>query len=54
VNRRYAKDRSLIELEEAARASHTGLWSLSADQLVPPWEFRRNKNMSNRKERKDG
>ena len=51
VNRKYAKDRSLIELEDSARASHTGLWSLSADQLVPPWEFRRNRNMSNRKER---
>jgi endonuclease YncB( thermonuclease family) len=41
VNRKYAKDRSLIELEESARASHAGLWSLSADQRVPPWDFRR-------------
>jgi endonuclease YncB( thermonuclease family) len=41
VNRKYAKDRSLIELEERARATRDGLWSLSAEQLVPPWEFRR-------------
>jgi endonuclease YncB( thermonuclease family) len=51
VNRKYAKDRSLVELEEKARAKHEGLWSLSAEQLVPPWDFRRSKSLRNRKER---
>lgn len=52
VNRRYAKDRSLIELEDSARASHTGLWSLSPNELMPPWEFRRTKNELAAKARK--
>lgn len=43
VNRRYAKDRSLIALEEAARAKQAGLWALPAAQRLPPWEFRRKK-----------
>jgi len=43
VNRRYAKDRSLIPLEESARAKRAGLWALKPSQLVPPWEHRRKK-----------
>lgn len=41
VNRKYAKDPTLAKLEDAARAKHFGLWSLAADQLMPPWQFRR-------------
>jgi len=49
VNRKYSKNRSLIELEDAARASHTGLWSLSPHELVPPWEFRRKNGMATKR-----
>jgi endonuclease YncB( thermonuclease family) len=41
VNRKYAQDRSLIALEDKARAKHIGLWSVPVEQLVPPWQFRR-------------
>lgn len=38
--RKYLKDRSLIAVEEAARKQQLGLWSLQADQRMPPWEWR--------------
>jgi len=41
VNRKYAEDRSLIELEDKAREAKAGIWSLSDANRVPPWEFRR-------------
>jgi endonuclease YncB( thermonuclease family) len=41
VNRKYADDRTLIELEEKAKSTRLGLWSLPAEQLMPPWQFRR-------------
>lgn len=37
--RRYLADRSLIRLEQQARAAHRGLWNDPAP--VPPWLFRR-------------
>lgn len=40
VYRRTVHDRSLIELEEAARASHRGLWALPANDRMPPWQYR--------------
>jgi len=36
--RKYSSDRSLEELEQAARLSRRGLWADS--DPVPPWEFR--------------
>jgi endonuclease YncB( thermonuclease family) len=55
VNRKYADDRALIELEEKARSAEVGLWSSPAEELVPPWRFRRAKKMSesNHKEHKE-
>jgi endonuclease YncB( thermonuclease family) len=41
VNRKYAKDPTLAKLEDTVRAKHQGLWSLPAEQLMPPWQFRR-------------
>jgi endonuclease YncB( thermonuclease family) len=41
VNRRFAKDRSLVTLEEDARSSSSGLWAIPQADRVPPWEFRR-------------
>lgn len=37
--RRYLTDRSLIRLEQQARAAHRGFWIDTAP--VPPWLFRR-------------
>lgn len=40
VYRRTIHDRSLIELEEAARANRRGLWSLPEKDRLPPWQYR--------------
>jgi endonuclease YncB( thermonuclease family) len=40
VYRRTIHDRSLIELEDAARASHRGLWALPEGDRLPPWQYR--------------
>jgi endonuclease YncB( thermonuclease family) len=45
VNRKYAKDPTLAKLEDTARAKHFGLWSLPADQLMPPWQFRKQRRI---------
>lgn len=42
VNRKYADDHTLIELEEKAKSAQRGLWSLPAEELVAPWQFRKN------------
>lgn len=39
---RYVTDRSLYEVQDAARAAHRGLWTDTSP--VPPWEWRRVKN----------
>jgi endonuclease YncB( thermonuclease family) len=48
VYRRKVNDESLIELEDAARAAHRGMWALPEEDLMPPWQYRylqrRNKN----------
>jgi endonuclease YncB( thermonuclease family) len=41
VYRQYSKDHGLVELEEAAQTSKSGLWKDSSP--VPPWEWRRSK-----------
>ena len=43
VYRRYAKDKTLYELETEARDNQLGLWSLPEAQRIPPWEWRRGK-----------
>ena len=40
VYRRTARDRSLFALEDAAKASGAGLWSLPEPDRIPPWRFR--------------
>jgi endonuclease YncB( thermonuclease family) len=40
VYRRTVHDRSLILLEEAARAGNRGIWALPASKRVPPWQHR--------------
>jgi endonuclease YncB( thermonuclease family) len=38
--RQYLTDRSFLSIEAEARAAKRGLWSLSTQQTVPPWEWR--------------
>jgi endonuclease YncB( thermonuclease family) len=40
VYRRTIHDRSLIPLEDAARAGHLGLWALPESDRLPPWQYR--------------
>lgn len=49
VYRRTVHDRSLIELEEAARAGRRGLWSLPESDRVPPWQHRYQQRRDSRK-----
>jgi len=43
VNRKFVRDATLVTLEDDARATRTGIWALTDEELVPPWEFRRRK-----------
>lgn len=38
--RQYLTDRSLLAVEDAAKNAKRGLWSLPANQVVAPWEWR--------------
>ena len=38
---KYAKDATLYELEDEARAVKRGLWVLPEAERMPPWEWRR-------------
>lgn len=40
---KYLTDPSIKEGEDKARDSFLGLWGLQADQIMPPWEWRRAK-----------
>ena len=40
VYRQYAKDQSLLALEQQAKAAKRGLWALPEAQRMPPWEWR--------------
>ena len=41
VYRQYNKDKSLLKIEEDAKAAKRGLWSLPEAQRTAPWEWRR-------------
>lgn len=41
VYRKYSNDDQLLSLESTARVRKLGLWSLQADQITPPWEWRK-------------
>jgi endonuclease YncB( thermonuclease family) len=41
VNRKFAKDPSLLALEDRAREKRQGMWALPKRDLVPPWDYRR-------------
>lgn len=43
VYRRYSRSPELLEVEAQARNRKLGLWSLQADQIMPPWQWRRDK-----------
>lgn len=40
VYRQYSRDPSLVRLEGEAQAASRGLWSLPANERVPPWVWR--------------
>lgn len=44
VDRKYAKDGRLFELESEAKQARRGVWSLPQAQREPPWEWRRTKH----------
>ncbi len=41
VYRRHAKDAALVGLENQAKRERRGLWALPAEDIVPPWQWRR-------------
>ncbi|MNZ31248.1 Thermonuclease precursor [compost metagenome] len=41
VYRQYNRDRSLLALEQQARAAKRGLWALPESERLPPWEWRK-------------
>ena len=49
VYRRTVHDRSLIALEEAARAGNRGIWALAPADRVPPWQHRNYQRQHRRK-----
>ena len=49
VYRRTVHDRSLIGLEETARASRRGLWALPTKDRVPPWQYRYQQRQKNQR-----
>lgn len=46
VYRKYAKDKSLYELENEAISMNVGIWALPESQRLPPWEWRNNRSAS--------
>ena len=38
--RKYLNDPMLMQLEQEARSAKRGLWSLQADQIMAPWDWR--------------
>lgn len=49
VYRQYSKDKILLSLEQEAKESKRGLWSLPEFEQVPPWEWRKKSNREARK-----
>lgn len=43
VYRQYTRSPKLLEMEAQARNRKLGLWRLQADQIMPPWQWRRDK-----------
>ncbi|MEE8527610.1 MAG: thermonuclease family protein [Gammaproteobacteria bacterium] len=41
VYRQYTREKKLYELESAARAQQRGLWALPEEDILPPWQWRR-------------
>jgi endonuclease YncB( thermonuclease family) len=46
--RQYLTDASLLKVEQQARNAKRGLWSLSFDETMPPWEWRHGAAVSTR------
>jgi endonuclease YncB( thermonuclease family) len=46
--RQYLTDASLLKLEQQARNAKRGLWSMSPDETMPPWDWRHAASVSTR------
>ena len=40
---RYAKDKTLFDLEKNAKENQLGLWALPKGERIPPWQWRKHK-----------
>jgi endonuclease YncB( thermonuclease family) len=49
VYRRFTDDPAMIALEDQAKADNRGLWSLSSNEQVPPWQWRNQKRKKSRR-----
>ena len=45
---KYAKNKTLFNLEKKAKTNRLGLWALPAEDRIPPWEWRRGKRNTER------
>ena len=43
---KYAKDKTLFDLEKNAKDNQLGLWALPEGERIPPWQWRKNKRNS--------
>ena len=43
VYRKYMLDSALLDIEADARRNRRGLWSLTEDRIIPPWDWRSKK-----------
>lgn len=41
VYRQYTREKKLYQLESAAREQQRGLWALPEEDILPPWQWRR-------------
>jgi endonuclease YncB( thermonuclease family) len=48
---RYLKDTRLLRAQEDARREQRGLWSLPAEQHIPPWEWRQQQRLMRKQAR---
>jgi micrococcal nuclease len=38
----FLKDQEILKIQEQAKSSHIGVWSIPESELVKPWDYRKN------------